>query len=244
MKVFGHRGFSGEFPENTMLAFRKAAEAGADGIEMDVQLSKDLVPVIIHDEKVDRTSNGKGFVRDMTYDELAKLNFSYPDKFGDKFGFQKIPTLEEFLLWMEEEETKIVTNIELKNSVYYYGGMERIVMDLIYAHNLEGRIILSSFNNASIVKCKMMDPGIQAGFLVEKCVDNAGVYARECQVEYYHPNLQFLTQEHVKNCSENGIGINVWTVNEEDDLRRMKKWGVRTAITNYPDLGRRIADEL
>ena len=95
MKVFGHRGFSGEYPENTMLAFKKAVEAGCDGIELDVQLTKDLVPVIMHDEKVDRTTDGTGCIYDMTYDELRRLDCSYPDKFNGKFGKLQIPTLRE-----------------------------------------------------------------------------------------------------------------------------------------------------
>ena len=86
MYIFAHRGFSGEYPENTMLAFDKAVEAGADGIETDVQLTKDLVPVIMHDEMLDRTTDGHGFVGDYTYDELSKLNDSYTAKFGDKFA--------------------------------------------------------------------------------------------------------------------------------------------------------------
>lgn len=243
MKVYGHRGFSGEYPENTMLAFRKAVEVGCDGIEMDVQLTKDLVPVIIHDEKVDRTSNGEGYVYDLTFDEIKKLDFSYPDKFEGKFGFQGIPTLEEYFQWMADEATEIITNIELKNSKYYYGGMERMVIDMIYRYGLEDRIILSSFNNASILKCKEMAPDIKGGFLVDTCVENAGVYAKECEVEYYHPNLKYLTEEHVKNCTQNGIGINVWTVNEVEDLRKMKEWGIQVSITNYPDRGRQVADE-
>ena len=76
MKVFGHRGFSGEYPENTMLAFQKAVEAGCEGIELDVQLTKDLVPVIMHDEKVDRTTDGNGYIYDLTYAELCKLDCS------------------------------------------------------------------------------------------------------------------------------------------------------------------------
>lgn len=243
MKIFGHRGFSGEYPENTMLAFRKAVEAGADGIELDVQLTKDLVPVIIHDERIDRTSNGNGLVKDYTYHELAKLNFNYREKYGDKFSFEKIPTLEEYLDWMTEDATEIVTNIELKNSVYYYGGMEKFVIDMIERRDLEDRIILSSFNNASVMKCKESNAFIKGGFLVEGCVENAGVYAREMGVDYYHPSMDFLTEEHVLNCMQNGIGVNVWTVNEEEDLRKMKKWGVITSITNYPDRGRKIENE-
>ena len=176
MKVFGHRGFSGEYPENTMLAFQKAVEAGCEGIELDVQLTKDLVPVIMHDEKVDRTTDGSGYIYDLTYDELCKLDCSYPDKFAGKFGRLQIPTLREYLEWMAEEED-LITNIELKNSVYYYGGMEEKVIDMICEYGLEDRIILSSFNNASIVLCRQSDETIAGGFLVDKYVDNAGVYA-------------------------------------------------------------------
>ena len=104
MKVFGHRGFSGEYPENTMLAFQKAVEAGCEGIELDVQLTKDLVPVIMHDEKVDRTTDGNGYIYDLTYAELCKLDCSYPDKFAGKFGRLQIPTLREYLEWMAEED--------------------------------------------------------------------------------------------------------------------------------------------
>ena len=115
MKVFGHRGFSGEYPENTMLAFQKAVEAGCEGIELDVQLTKDLVPVIMHDEKVDRTTDGNGYIYDLTYAELCKLDCSYPDKFAGKFGRLQIPTLREYLEWMAEEED-LITNIELKST--------------------------------------------------------------------------------------------------------------------------------
>lgn len=123
------------------------------------------------------------------------------------------------------EEEDLITNIELKNSVYYYGGMEEKVIDMICEYGLEDRIILSSFNNASIVLCRQSDETIAGGFLVEKYVDNAGVYARTCDVQYYHPNLEYLKEEHVRSCSQNGIGVNVWTVNEEEDMRRMKQWG-------------------
>lgn len=159
--------------------------------------------------------------------------FSRRNCIRGKFGRLQIPTLREYLEWMAEEED-LITNIELKNSVYYYGGMEEKVIDMICEYGLEDRIILSSFNNASIVLCRQSDETIAGGFLVEKYVDNAGVYARTCDVQYYHPNLEYLKEEHVRSCSQNGIGVNVWTVNEEEDMRRMKKWGVNSIITNYP----------
>lgn len=239
MKIFAHRGFSGEYPENTMLAFKKAAETGCEGIELDVQLTKDLVPVIIHDERIDRISSGRGRVCDYTFDELRSFSFGYPDKFGDKFSDEKIPCLEEYLEWLAEEASQIITNIELKNSVYYYGGMEQMVIDMVRKYNLLERVIISSFNNASVLKCKEMEASLKTGFLLEGAIGNPGVYTREFGVDYYHPSMEFLTEEHVKNCSENGIGVNVWTVNEKDEFLKMKKWGVSLVFTNYPDRGKK-----
>lgn len=244
MKIFAHRGFSGEYPENTMLAFKEAEKTGCDGIELDVQLTKDLVPVIIHDEKIDRTSSGKGRVCDYTFDELRSFSFGYSDKFGGQFFEAEIPCLEEYLKWMAEEACQIITNIELKNSVYYYGGMERMVVEMVRKYGLLDRVILSSFNNASVLKCKEIEPSVKTGFLTEAPIGNPGVYTKEFGVDYYHPDLSTLTEEHVKNCSENGIGVNVWTVNEREDFLKMKKWGISRVFTNYPDRGREIISEM
>ena len=119
MKNFAHRGFSGKYPENTMLAFQKAFETGADGIELDVQLTKDGEVVIIHDETVDRTTDGTGYVRDYPLEVLQKLDASYLYK--KEVGFWPIPTLREYCEWVCEKD--LVTNIELKTSVFEYKGI-------------------------------------------------------------------------------------------------------------------------
>ena len=239
MKVMAHRGYSGKYPENTMLAFEEAAKTGADGIELDVQLTKDGQVVVIHDERIDRTTDGSGWVKDYTYEELKKFNAARVK--GDQFGFQPIPSFEEYCVWAKNQS--LFTNVELKTSIIYYPEIEEKTIALIRKYGLEDRIILSSFNNASIVLCRQSDETIAGGFLVEKYVDNAGVYARTCYVQYYHPNLEYLKEEHVRSCSQNGIGLNVWPLIEEEDMRRMKKWGVNSIITNYPDRGRAVADE-
>ena len=110
MKVFAHRGFSGKYPENTMLAFKKAEEVGCYGIELDVQLTKDDEIVIMHDETIDRTTSGTGNIRDYTYQELCLVDCY--GKFEGKYDFQRIPTLREYLTWVKD--TGLVTNIELK----------------------------------------------------------------------------------------------------------------------------------
>ena len=117
MKIVAHRGYSGLYPENTMLAFQKAVEAGADEIELDIQMSRDGQVVVFHDESMERLSGHKAFLRDMDYEELRKLNVA-KIVHGDKFGFNPIPSLEEYLNWVKN--SGIITNIELKNSGYYY----------------------------------------------------------------------------------------------------------------------------
>ena len=110
MKVYAHRGYSGKYPENTMLAFKEAEKTGCYGIELDVQLTKDGEVVIIHDERVDRTTDGTGWVRDFTLKELKKLNAAAA--WNGKYGFEPIPTMEEYCQWVKD--TNLVTNIEIK----------------------------------------------------------------------------------------------------------------------------------
>jgi glycerophosphoryl diester phosphodiesterase len=129
------------YPENTMLAFKKAEETGADAVEMDIQLTKDGTVVIIHDESVDRVTGAKGFVRDFTFEELRKLNASQA-VYGDTFGFNSIPSLEEYFIWAKD--TNIITDIELKNNIFYYEGLEEKAIALIKKYGLEKRVMLQS----------------------------------------------------------------------------------------------------
>lgn len=236
MIIFAHRGFSGLYPENTMLAFRKAAEVGCDGIELDVQLTKDGVIVIMHDETIDRTTNGKGNLRDYTYEELCA--FDCCGKFPGMYDFQRIPTLQEYLEWVKD--TGLLTNIELKNSVYYYENLEEKVIDKVRELGMEDRVIFSSFNLVSVTKCKRMIPEIPMGFLSETRVDNMGAFAKEYQVEYYHPDKSYLTENQVEDCHRKGIGVNVWTVNKKTDMERMAEWKVDGIFTNYPDKAKEL----
>ena len=124
IKTYAHRGFSGLYPENTMLAFRKAVEEGfCDGIELDVHLSKDNEIVIIHDETVDRTTNGTGFVKDKSLEELKKLKANYT--FNETYEDQEIPTFEEYCKYVSDKN--IITNIEIKTNLIYYPNIEKII---------------------------------------------------------------------------------------------------------------------
>ena len=230
-KIFAHRGFSGNYPENTMLAFRKAVEIGVDGIELDVHLTKDNQLVIIHDEDIRRTGNGEGLVRDMTLEELRK--FDYSARFSGVYGFNAIPTLKEYFDLVKD--TAVITNIELKTGVFEYPTIEKRVIDMIREYGLEDRIILSSFNHYTILRCKEIAPDIKRGFLSESWLINYGKYTAENGVQCCHPIHYFLTDETVKEMHDAGCEINTWTVNEYDDIKRLSELGVDALIGNYPD---------
>jgi glycerophosphoryl diester phosphodiesterase len=231
MKVVAHRGYSGLYPENTMFAFQKAAEAGAGEIELDVQLTKDGTVVVIHDESVDRTTNGKGLVREHTFEELKKLDASA--RYGGAFGVNPVPSLDEYFSWVRN--TGITTNIELKNGVFYYEGLEEKTAALIRKHNLEEQVVFSSFNPVSLLVCKRLLPSVPCGFL-SSGIGNAGYFVQSSGLEFYHPAIDSLNDETIAECRARGVELNVWTVNDMAGLIKLQKWGCRGIITNFPDV--------
>ena len=238
-KNFAHRGFSGKYPENTMLAFEKAVEIGADGVELDVQLTKDGEVVIIHDETIDRTTDGKGYVVDYTYEELSKLDASYI--YTGKMGFNKIPTLKEYFELAKDLD--FVTNIELKTGINQYLGIEEKVYKLIKEYKLEKKVIISSFNHFSVLRMKKIAPELKCGFLSEDWIIDAGAYTASHGIECFHPRFNNLIPEVVEELKRNNIEINTWTVNKEEDIKDLINKGIDILIGNYPDLVKKIINE-
>ena len=240
MKVFGHRGFSGKYPENTMLAFEKAVETGCYGIELDVQLTKDNQIVIMHDEKVDRTTDGTGWIKDYTLEELKKLNASvlFPE-----VPVQRIPTLEEYLDYIKD--TNIVTNIELKTGVIAYPDIEKMTAEMVAKYHLEDRIIYSSFSHMSVKKIQQFAPTTKTGALMcNEIIQNAGYFCKDCGFDYYHPDAKLLNDDIINDCKKYGVPLNVWTVNDMKTLQQMKDWDVEGVISNYPDICQAFAKSL
>lgn len=231
MKVYAHRGYSGKYPENTMLAFQKAAETGCYGIELDVQLTRDGEVVVIHDEKIDRTTDGTGWVRDYTLAELKKFNASAA--WNGKHPATQIPSFEEYCEWVKG--TDLVTNVEIKSSVYYYEELEEKTLEIVKKHGIEKKILFSSFNHSSITLLRRLAPDIPCGALVENLdLGNPGYYCEKFDFQYYHPGMKALTEEMVVSCREHNIPLNVWTINDMGDLEQLYAWGCEGAITNYP----------
>lgn len=240
-KVWAHRGASGwdtqYAPENTMPAFEKAAQMGADGIELDVQLARDGEIVICHDERIDRTSDGSGWLKDYTLAELRQFSFS---KTHPEFGFVPVPTLEEFFSFMKG--TNLTVNIELKTGVIYYDCLEEKVLDLARRMGLEDRIIYSSFNHYSLQKLKQIDPEAQVGLLCGENFIDVPKYPALLDAIAVHPAFRTLTDDYIDQCHACGLAVHTWTVDVKSDMKHLCDAGVDAFITDCPDSGRRVVD--
>lgn len=235
-QIWAHRGASGGAPENTLDAFALAVELKADGVELDVQLTRDRKLVVIHDERIDRTSDGTGYVGAMTLEELRKYNYN---KTHPEFQHCDIPTLEDVFKLLKPTELRI--NIELKTGINFYPGIELAVIQLVERYGLENRVIYSSFNHESIKKVKGLRPEAECGFLYSSGIADAVSYAVAHHVEALHPaafNMKY--PGFVEACKERGIKIHTWTVNSVNEIEQMRQYGVDALITNYPERARQV----
>lgn len=227
-----HRGFSGKYPENTMRAFIEAVESGCDGIETDLHITKDGEIVICHDETIDRTTNGTGYIAEYNYKDLR--GFDAGKKYSKDFLNEKIPSLDEFFEYVKDKNLYI--NLELKNNIIQYEKIEEIVIKKTYKYNLQNNVILSSFNHYSMVKVKEIDNKIKTGLLYMSNLYNVHEYAEKLKADALHPFYPAVFNEDiVKEIHERGIIINAYTINEESDMKKMINLGIDGIITNFPD---------
>ena len=231
-KIFAHRGASGYEPENTMESFILAKELGADGIEFDVHLTKDGVPVIIHDETIDRTSSGTGFVKDFTYDELKKIRFNYYHENNKEYA---IPTLEEVLGFVAD--TSMDINIELKTDVFEYEGIEQKALSLLGHYSLTDKVILSSFNVRTLERIRKSAPDVYTALILENPIKGVCDIAKSMQIKGLHPKLTHFADDMLKNeYFSGGSDLRVWTVNDKDGMQYFFSENVAGIFTNYPDV--------
>lgn len=236
--IFGHRGFSGYYPENTMLAFQKIAEeTAADGIELDIQLTKDGEIVIMHDETLDRTTNGSGWIKDYTLAELKTLSVGVNVK--GFFPRQTIPTLREYFDFVRQ--TKLITNIELKTSVVEYAGIEEKLAALVHEYGLEDRLWYSSFNHYTIERLQKLLPGAKCGLLTDTWIVDVGAYAAARKAATVNANSFFCCKPGIADeLHRFGVGLQAWTPNDEELMRRLVDNHVDVLITNFPDIAARV----
>ncbi|TVQ41315.1 MAG: glycerophosphodiester phosphodiesterase [Spirochaetaceae bacterium] len=221
--VFAHRGYSGVHPENTMRAFRAAVDAGANGIECDVQLTRDGEPVVFHDERLDRLTGGSGLLADRSWRELSTL----------QVRGERIPHLDELLELAAQQP--LVLNLELKNSVIHYAGIEEMVVERLWRFGLLDRCIVSTFDHLSLQTLAALDCGVATGMLYGCRMVEPWRYAAKLGVSALHPQADSVDDYLCAGAHDAGLSINTWTVNEPREVRRLAALGVHGLITDFPD---------
>lgn len=230
-KVYAHRGASGYAPENTLEAFKLAAEQGAQGVELDVHICKSGEIVVIHDETVDRVADGTGTVADMTLAELKALNVSKPIP---GFAPTRIPTLEEVYELLLP--TGLHVNVELKTGYVDYPGLVEKCIALADKMGMRDRVLYSSFNHRSLLEVKAIDATLPCGLLYEAVMIEPWKYATENGMNALHPHLsEVRCADLVPTAHGNRLEVNPWTVNTVEEIRMCALAGCDRIITNYPD---------
>jgi glycerophosphoryl diester phosphodiesterase len=221
--VVGHRGASGYAPENTLAAFALALEQGADMVECDVHLSADGVPVVIHDDTLDRTTNGRGPVREQTVAALKAL---------DAGRGETIPTLDELLAWCRD---RVALSIEIKNGPVYYEGLPERIVELLRRHGMTERAGVISFDHVALRRVRELEPRVAIGALFVARPVDAPAMARAAGADALLPHWAFATPDLVESAHRAGLAVSVWTVNDEAVARSAVAAGVDAIATDYPD---------
>lgn len=238
--VIAHRGASADAPENTMAAIKKAMAMGVDMVEIDVQLTKDKQVVLMHDLTVDRTTNGKGRVRDLRFDEIRKLDAG--SWFSSDFKGEKVPTLEEVI---ETINGKCKLLIEVKRVKTKKPEIEAKIIQLIDKYNAQNWCVVQSFETEVVKNIQALDTSIECHKLVTMNISvlplhldsriKTGTIYKYKTVQSINPYFKMLNKRKVDKIHSRGQKIITWTVNEKEDMKRMIDMGVDGIITNYPD---------
>lgn len=218
MLKIGHRGAGAYEPENTLRSFRKAIEVGVNAVELDVRRTKDGKLVVIHDGEVDRTTNGKGSVSELTLDEIEQLVTEKGEK---------VPTLEEALDFLDRK-VKIV--IELKET-----GFEKEVLRQIRERGLEKNVVIVSFLEDALSKVREMDEEVETGLIYVRH-KNPIKAALDLRARYLLPLYRFTHTANVKKAHENGLKVIVWTINKPEEVPQYVKKGVDGIASDRPDI--------
>lgn len=235
--VIGHRGAMGHSPENTMASFERGLELGADLVELDVHLSRDGALMVIHDESVDRTTNGHGLVQDQTLAELKRLDAGA--WFGREFAGQTIPTLDEVLDWARQRHAMV--DIEIKNAPIFYAGIEEAVVKALDRAGMTEQVIVISFDHHAVRTVKALSPRIATGVLYAARPVDAGLeLARQAQADALLPHVAYVTRDDVAAAHAAGLSVAPWTTSDPEALRYLIECGVDAIGTNHPDVLRNL----
>jgi len=231
MTRVGHRGAKAHAPENTMASFQKGADMGVDAVETDVQLSKDGEVVLIHDYTVDRTTNGRGFVKDMTLAELKTLDAG--SWYDTTYAGERILTLAELLVWAKG---RVGVALEIKNGPIYYPGIAEKTIRLVRQHGMKRQVILISFDHFVLREAKQIAPEIATGILYVGGLVDPVAAARAALADSLNPHWAYVTPELVRTAHAAGLAISAWNPDDAATLRALSDMGVDSAGSDSPEL--------
>lgn len=233
-KIFGHRGAAGNYPENTLISFRKALEFGVDGIELDVHYSKDGYLVVYHDFFLNNLTGAEGKVSDKMLDELKALtikNGAYSDK---------IPTLEEVLKLIVDFQTEtgkeILLNVEWKAGSTFYPDIEKRTFDLCLQYLNPNQLIFSSFDHYALQKVKSISQEAKTGILTQSAIVDPWIYMQYIEADFYHPHYFIATENELSRLKAHDILTNIYTVNDPAVAKKLIENNVNGIFTDYPEL--------
>lgn len=230
--IFGHRGASAYAPMNTVLAFQLAADLRADGVELDVQRTRDGELVVIHDFTVDATTDGSGSVAEMTLDQIKALDAGR--WFGPGYAGLRVPTLDEVF---EAIGGRLLVNVEIKSLALEPDGLEDAIAACIDRHRMSSRVVVSSFNPLALIRFRQVMPQVPLGYLYAEGMPPIpdDVRARLTH-EASHPHHEMIDAASAKALREAGQRIHTWTVNDPERALALRDLGVDLIISDQPDV--------
>ncbi|WP_050180500.1 glycerophosphodiester phosphodiesterase [Domibacillus robiginosus] len=242
--IYGHRGAKGSFPENTLLSFQQAIEQGADGLELDVHITMDGEVVVIHDETLDRTTDGSGVVSEKTAADIrtysAGVRFAHLPQYKPFWDEERVPSLQQVLQYLAPYDVEL--NIELKTYSVPYEGIEKRVLDVVRRYGGGRKIVYSSFHLPTLIRLSNQEPGAETAWLLNAPISRPGDYLDTFGFEALHIGKEvfFSNEAHFARWADR---LRVWTVNDPYDIQRLITAGVGSIITDVPDVALAIRYE-
>ena len=231
LMIFAHRGYSAAAPENTLAAFQKAVAVGAEGVELDVQYSRDGAPVVIHDESLERTAGREGLVKDTPLAELKSLDVG--SWFDPAYAAERIPLLTEALDYLKP--TSLAVNIELKTRRFAYPGLASGVVRAVKEMGMQERVTVSSFNHHSLAEVRALTPELACAALIFEWMIEPWCYVARHGFQALHPVEYAVTETLVAECHARGLAVRPWVVNEREPALALMAMGVDGIVTNEPE---------
>lgn len=243
--VIGHRGDGGSAPENTLTAIEKGIKAGANMLEIDVHQTSDGVVCVMHDKSVNRTTNGQGRIKDLTWNEISQLDAG--SWFSDEYKGESVPSLAQVI---EKIDGRAQLLIEIKNGTPYYPQIEEKVVSIVKQYQAERWCVIQSFHMDILQRIHQLDPNIRlqklAFFTIPALRFSFDLsfhffhQEQESFIESYNLNYLFVTEKLIRRLHKEGKKINVWTADSPGVIRKMVNMGVDGIITNHPELANKI----